>query len=123
MLPDVIKWCAERNIVCIPGCHTPTELFMAYRLGSPLQKLFPAAAGGSIWVKEVLTAMPFLRIFPTSGVNINNAGRYLENGAIGVGLAEPIFDNDAIVKGEFNEICENAAKAMANIASIGPYIF
>lgn len=25
MLPDVIEWCAARNIVCVPGCQTPTE--------------------------------------------------------------------------------------------------
>jgi 2-dehydro-3-deoxyphosphogluconate aldolase/(4S)-4-hydroxy-2-oxoglutarate aldolase len=24
MLPDVIEWCKERNIVCVPGCQTPT---------------------------------------------------------------------------------------------------
>ena len=24
MLPDVIEWCAARNIVIVPGCQTPT---------------------------------------------------------------------------------------------------
>lgn len=51
MLPDVIGWCAERNIVCVPGCQTPTELVSAYRAGAPLQKLFPGVAGGPMWVK------------------------------------------------------------------------
>ena len=41
MLPDVIEWCAARNIVSVPGCQTPTELINAYRAGAPLQKLFP----------------------------------------------------------------------------------
>lgn len=45
MLPDVIEWCAARNIVCVPGCQTPTELVNAYRHGAPLQKLFPGVAG------------------------------------------------------------------------------
>ena len=51
MLPDVIGWCAERNIVCVPGCQTPTELATAYRAGATLQKLFPGVAGGPMWVK------------------------------------------------------------------------
>lgn len=25
MLPDVIEWCKERNLVCLPGCQTPTD--------------------------------------------------------------------------------------------------
>ena len=57
MLPDVIEWCKERNIVCVPGCQTPTELTMAYRHGAPLQKLFPGVAGGPMWVKAVSSAL------------------------------------------------------------------
>jgi 2-dehydro-3-deoxyphosphogluconate aldolase/(4S)-4-hydroxy-2-oxoglutarate aldolase len=33
MLPDVIEWCAKRNIVCAPGCGSPTEMVTAYRHG------------------------------------------------------------------------------------------
>jgi 2-dehydro-3-deoxyphosphogluconate aldolase / (4S)-4-hydroxy-2-oxoglutarate aldolase len=51
MLPDVIEWCKVRNIVCVPGCQTPTELVQAYRHGAPLQKLFPGVTGGPMWVK------------------------------------------------------------------------
>jgi 2-dehydro-3-deoxyphosphogluconate aldolase / (4S)-4-hydroxy-2-oxoglutarate aldolase len=57
MLPDVIDWCAKRNIVCVPGCQTPTELHMAYMCGAPLQKLFPGVAGGPMWVKAVSSAL------------------------------------------------------------------
>ena len=57
MLPDVIEWCRDRNIVCVPGCQTPTELTMAYRHGAPLQKLFPGVAGGPMWVKAVSSAL------------------------------------------------------------------
>lgn len=52
MLPDVIEWCAARNIVCVPGCQTPTELVNAYRHGAPLQKLFPGVAG-TLLLKKV----------------------------------------------------------------------
>ena len=84
MLPDVIEWCAERNIVCVPGCQTPTELLNAYRHGAPLQKLFPGVAGGPMWVKAVSSALPMLSINPTSGVDLDNAGEYLKNGAASV---------------------------------------
>jgi 2-keto-3-deoxy-6-phosphogluconate aldolase len=45
MLPDVIQWCAGRNIVIAPGRQTPTKMVNAYRHGAPLQKLFLFFAG------------------------------------------------------------------------------
>jgi 2-dehydro-3-deoxyphosphogluconate aldolase/(4S)-4-hydroxy-2-oxoglutarate aldolase len=122
MLPDVIVWCKERNIVCVPGCQTPTELTMAYRHGAPLQKLFPGVAGGPMWVKAVSSALPFLSINPTSGVDLDNAGEFLTHGAASVGLVAPLFDPAAIARGDFDQIAKNAAKVMANVAPVGPYI-
>lgn len=122
MLPDVIEWCKERNIVCVPGCQTPTELVNAYRHGAPLQKLFPGVAGGPMWVKAVSSALPFLSINPTSGVDLDNAGDYLKMGAASVGLVAPLFDPEAIANGDFDQIAKNAEKVMANVKTAGPYI-
>ena len=122
MLPDVIEWCKERNIVCVPGCQTPTELVNAYRHGAPLQKLFPGVAGGPMWVKAVSSALPFLSINPTSGVDLDNAGEFLKLGAASVGLVAPLFDPAAIAEGDFDTIAKNAEKVMANVRTAGPYI-
>jgi Entner-Doudoroff aldolase len=122
MLPDVIEWCKERNIVCVPGCQTPTELVNAYRHGAPLQKLFPGVAGGPMWVKAVSSALPFLSINPTSGVDLDNAGDYLKMGAASVGLVAPLFDPEAVANGDWDQIAKNAEKVMAKVRSAGPYI-
>ena len=120
MLPDVIEWCAARNIVCVPGCQTPTEMVTAYRHGAPLQKLFPGVAGGPMWVKAVSSALPFLKINPTSGVDLDNVGDYLQNGAASVGLVAPLFDQAAIAAGDFDTIVKNAEKVIANVKKVGP---
>lgn len=122
MLPDVIEWCAARNIVCVPGCQTPTELINAYRHGAPLQKLFPGVTGGPMWVKAVSAALPMLSINPTSGVDLDNAGEYLRCGAASVGLVAPLFDPAAIAGGDWDRISRNAAKVMANVREVGPYV-
>ena len=121
MLPDVIEWCRDRNIVCVPGCQTPTELVNAYRHGAPLQKLFPGVTGGPMWVKAVSSALPFLSINPTSGVDLDNAGDFLKNGAASVGLVAPLFDQAAISNGDFDQIAKNAERVMANVREAGPY--
>lgn len=121
MLPDVIEWCRDHSIVCVPGCQTPTEMVMAYRHGAPLQKLFPGVAGGPMWVKAVSSALPFLAINPTSGVDLDNAGDFLNNGAASVGLVAPLFDQAAIAAGDFDTIAKNAERVMANVRAAGPY--
>lgn len=122
MLPDVIQWCAARNIVIVPGCQTPTELVSAYRNGAPLQKLFPGVTGGPMWVKAVSAALPMLSINPTSGVDLDNAGDYLRNGAASVGLVAPLFDPVAIQNEDWDQIAKNAEKVMANVREVGPYV-
>ena len=121
MLADVIEWCAERSIVCAPGCQTPTEMVNAYRHGAPLQKLFPGVAEGPGWVKAVSSALPFLSINPTSGVDLDNAGDYLKMGAASVGLVAPLFDPVAIAEGDWDQIAKKAEKVMANVWTAGPY--
>lgn len=122
MLPDVIRWCAARNIVCIPGCATPTEIFNAYQHGAPIQKVFPGVAGGPMWVKSVAAALPMARINPTSGVDLDNAHEFLQNGASGVGLVAPLFSPDDIAASNWDSIQAKAERVMANVRKAGPLL-
>jgi 2-keto-3-deoxy-6-phosphogluconate aldolase len=75
-----------------------------------------------MWVKAVSSALPFLSINPTSGVDLDNAGDYLKMGAASVGLVAPLFDPEAVANGDWDQIAKNAEKVMANVRSAGPYI-
>merc|ERR1719486_1877290 len=114
--PEVVTWCAMNNIVIIPGCQTPTE---AYNAGAPVQKIFPGVAGGHMWVKAVSAAMPMLNLNPTSGVDLDNAGDFLKNGASSIGLVAPLFPPDAIAKGDWDTIRANVEKVIGNVKASG----
>ena len=120
LIPEVVSWCANRDIVCIPGCQTPTELYKAYTLGAPLQKVFPGVAGAVMWVKAVSAALPMLRLNPTSGVDLDNAGEYLKSGAASVGLVAPLFPPDVIAAENWDQVTANAVKVIANAKVAGP---
>ena len=120
LVPEVVEWCVQRDIVVIPGCQTPTEAYNAYKLGAPLQKIFPGVAGAHAWVKAVSAALPMLRLNPTSGVDLDNAGDFLMNGAASVGLVAPLFDPVAVQAGDWDQIRANAAKVIGNAAKAGP---
>jgi 2-dehydro-3-deoxyphosphogluconate aldolase/(4S)-4-hydroxy-2-oxoglutarate aldolase len=104
LVPEVVTWCAMHNIVIIPGCQTPTEAYNAYKAGAPVQKIFPGVAGGHMWVKAVSAALPMLKLNPTSGVDLDNAGDFLKNGASSVGLVAPLFPPDAVLNGKWDVI-------------------
>jgi len=118
---QVITWCAERNIVVLPGCQTPTDAHTAYQLGALLQKIFPGVGGGHMWVKVVSSALPMLSLNPTSGVDLDNVGDFLSNGAVSVGLIAPLFEPAAITSEDWDKIEANARKVIGNAEKEGPY--
>jgi len=119
LVPEVVTWCALNNIVIIPGCQTPTEAYNAFKAGAPVQKIFPGVAGGHMWVKAVSAALPMLTLNPTSGVDLDNAGDFLKNGASSVGLVAPLFPPDAIANKDWDTIRANAEKVIGNVKASG----
>jgi len=89
--PDVIRVCRERNVPCIPGAFTPTEILTAWRAGAALVKLFPAAAVGPGFVRDVLAPLPFLRIVPSGGVTLDSVGDWIRAGVAAVSLGSALL--------------------------------
>ncbi len=101
---EVVAEAARLGVAAIPGTLTPTEMLAAHRAGAPLQKLFPAPGSGPAYVRACLGPMPFLRIVPTSGVDVSNAADYLAAGAWAVGFVNPLFDPGDVRSGRFDAI-------------------
>ena len=113
---DVITWCVDNDICVIPGTFSPKEMLEAHRLGAPIVKLFPGPPDGPSYVRTVLGPLPFLRIFPTSGVTLENAAQYLAHGAFGVGFVNCLFQPEDLEAGRFKAIRERAAKMVAAVS-------
>ncbi len=77
--PEVVSWCAERNVPITPGCVTPTEIMAAMKRGLNVVKFFPAGVYGGLKAMKALSA-PFggIKFIPTGGVDAKNLKEYLE---------------------------------------------
>jgi len=115
LIPEVVKYAAERNVVIVPGCSTPSELYQAYQLGAPIQKVFPGVAGGPAWIKAVSAAMPMLKINPTSGTDVTNAAEMIRAGAWSLGFVAPLFDPSEIASQDWDAINKRAQAIMAEV--------
>ena len=105
---DTIAACRELGISCMPGALTPTEIVTAWQAGGSLVKLFPARAFGPAYLKDVLAPLPHLKLMPTGGVDLENIGQYLKNGAFAVGLGSNLVDERLIAAGDWTALTTKA---------------
>lgn len=111
---QVIAAAQALGVPMMPGTYSPSEMYRAHRAGAPLQKLFPVAAAGPAHVRSVLGPLPFLRIVPTNGVDLDNAAEYLRAGAYACGFVTALFQPQAMEARDFSAI-EARARAIHEV--------
>ena len=113
--PQIISFCRQHDLVSIPGTLTPTEMMTAHRAGADIVKLFPGPANGPDYLRAIRGPMPFLRVFPTSGVTEDNAEEWLAAGAFGLGFVATLFDPEDLAARRFDAIRARAARMIARV--------
>lgn len=114
--PEIIAAAHSQGAPAMPGAFTPTEIQTAYEAGADIVKVFPADVLGMPFFKGVLAPMPHLRLMPTGGVNLTNAGQWLQVGACAVGVGSALLDKKAIASGDWATLTQNAKTLMHSIS-------
>lgn len=112
--PAIITYCKERDVVCIPGCYTPTEIFNAWNLGADIIKVFPAQGLTPRYFNDLAGPFPQIKLMPTGGVTIENIGEWIATGAVAVGIGSELLDKEAIEAGQFGVLTKKAQTLMKN---------
>ena len=113
---DIIETVKKLNIPIMPGAFTPTEIQAAYEQGADIVKVFPADIVGMAFFKAIRGPMPYLKLMPTGGVTLTNAGEWLKAGACAVGVGTALLDKKAIDENNFKKLTENAEILVRSIA-------
>ena len=88
----VISLCNRYGVATVIGGLTPTELLTAWEAGATYVKVFPASLGGPRYLRDVLAPLPQLKLIPTGGVSVDNAGDFIRAGAAAVALGGNLVD-------------------------------
>jgi 2-dehydro-3-deoxyphosphogluconate aldolase / (4S)-4-hydroxy-2-oxoglutarate aldolase len=112
---EVIAACHERDVPVLPGCFTPTEILEAWDAGADIVKVFPATALGPGFIKDVRAPLPHVKLMPTGGVTLDNAGEWIKAGAVAVGVGTALLDAKAIAAGDYATLRANAERIVANV--------
>jgi 2-dehydro-3-deoxyphosphogluconate aldolase/(4S)-4-hydroxy-2-oxoglutarate aldolase len=109
--------CHRYDVVAIPGGYTPTEILTAWEAGADLVKVFPATGLGPGYLKDLRGPLPQLRLVPTGGVTAENAAAFLKAGAFAVGVGGSLLDRDAVARGDYSRLTDQARRLTSAIRS------
>ena len=117
--PQVISFCRQHDLVSIPGTLTPTEMMTAHKAGADMVKLFPGPANGPSFLRALHGPLPFLRVFPTSGVTEDNCEDWLRAGAFGLGFVASLFEPSDMLHRRFDRIEARAKRMVQKVTAFG----
>lgn len=83
---EIVAWCAEAGVPVFPGALSPTEIHAAWSAGASAVKLFPAAAVGPDYLRQIAGPFPQIPFVPTGGVSAETAADWMAAGAVAVGM-------------------------------------
>ena len=79
----------------LPGAFTPTEVFLAYRAGAALVKVFPARTLGPAFFRDLQGPLPEVPLLACGGVDETNVAEWFAAGAtaiaVGSGTYQPAW--------------------------------
>ena len=115
MKKEIIDKANELDVPVMPGAFTPTEIQQAWEWGADIIKVFPADIVGMAFIKAVKAPLPHLKLMPTGGVTLTNGGEWIKAGACAVGIGSALLDKEAIKRGDFDTIRNNAEILVSNL--------
>jgi len=113
---QVIATIKRYGKISIPGAFTPTEILRAWTAGADVVKVFPSTCLGPSYFKDVLAPLPQVRLMPTGGVDVKNAGEWIKAGAVCLGVGSSLVTKEAMTKGDWGAITASARAFVAAVA-------
>jgi len=110
---DTVKLCNTYDVPCMPGAMTLKEAVEGMRAGADIIKIFPGALFGPRIIKEFKGPMPQLKMMPTGGVSVENAGEWIRAGAVAVGVGGAL--TAGAKKGDYASIVEIGRQLVAEV--------
>ena len=113
--PAVIEVSHASGAAAMPGCFSPTEILAAWDAGADVVKVFPATALGPGYFKDLRGPLPHVKLMPTGGVSLENAGDWIRAGAIAIGVGGALVDPKLVASGDYAAITDRAKRLVERV--------
>lgn len=115
--PELVPLAHTAGRPIMLGAYTPTEAQLAHEAGADFVKLFPADNHGPKGVRAFRAPLPHLRIVPTGGVTLANAGEFIKAGCVALGVGSTLLTQDILAKNDWPALQKLAADYVAAVKS------
>ncbi len=105
----IIDYCKQNKIAVCPGAYTPTEIATSWNAGADIVKVFPIRNLGPCYIRDVLAPMPYLKLMPTGGVDLDNISSFFAAGAVAVGIGSQLLDPIAMENKDWAKLTQTAS--------------
>lgn len=112
---ETIQMTNRYGRISIPGVMTPTEIVNAYSAGADLLKIFPGAALGESYIKDLMGPLSHIPMMPTGGVSLDNVETFIRNGAVAVGAGGSLVDSKAIAEERYEVLTDISKQFISKI--------
>lgn len=118
LVPGMGRLAADAGAAALSGGFTPGEVLAAWRDGSVIVKVFPAATGGPSHLAALHAVYPEIPLCPTGGVSIANMLEYFKAGAAIVGVGNNVIDREALARGDQAAVVAHARGFLDRAAEV-----
>ena len=87
---ETVKLCNRYRVPCMPGAMSIKEVVEGMEAGADIIKIFPGDLFGPKIIKAVLGPIPYARLMPTGGVDVDNVDQWIKAGAVAVGVGSAL---------------------------------
>jgi len=112
--PEVGQLAREHNLLWIPGCMTPTEIFLAQQHQAALIKLFPANILGPGFLSAIRELFAGQLFIPTGGVEIEqeNLSAWFKAGVCAVGMGSKLISKNILEEQQYDVLHKRTQQAL-----------
>jgi len=112
---DTVKICNRYRVAVMPGVMSVREAVLAMEAGADILKIFPGELFGPGIIKAIKGPIPYAKMMPTGGVDLNNVGEWIKAGAVAVGAGGAL--TSGAKTGDYALITKTARQFVENIRS------
>lgn len=87
---DTVKICNRYRVPIMPGVMSVRECVTAMEAGADILKVFPGDLFGPKIIKAIHGPIPYAKMMPTGGVDVDNVAQWIKAGAVAVGAGSSL---------------------------------
>ena len=105
---ETVKTCNRYRVPCMPGAMTIKEVVAAMEAGADIVKIFPGDLFGPKIIKDIKGPIPYAKMMPTGGVDVDNVEQWIKAGAVAVGAGSSL--TAGAKTGDYKAVADTAKK-------------